>query len=87
LIASIEGAAAPQAQAPYPAVSGLWGKPTLINNVETYANIAPIVRNGRQVVCQHGIGAEQGHQGLRPPAKSPTPVWLKCPWHQTPRNH
>ena len=47
LLASIEGRrGTPKPRPPYPAVSGLWGKPTLINNVETYANIAPIVRNG-----------------------------------------
>ncbi len=47
LLASIEGRrGTPRPRPPYPAVSGLWGKPTLINNVETYANVAPIVRNG-----------------------------------------
>src|SRR6478735_3227351 len=47
LIASIEGLrGTPTPRPPYPAVSGLWGKPTLINNVETFANIAPIIRNG-----------------------------------------
>jgi bidirectional [NiFe] hydrogenase diaphorase subunit len=47
LLASIEGRrGTPKPRPPYPAVSGLWSKPTLINNVETYANIAPIVRNG-----------------------------------------
>ena len=47
LLASIEGRrGTPKPRPPYPAVSGLWGKPTLINNVETYANVAPIVRNG-----------------------------------------
>ena len=47
LIASIEGKrGTPKPRPPYPAVSGLWGKPTLINNVETFANIAPIIRKG-----------------------------------------
>jgi bidirectional [NiFe] hydrogenase diaphorase subunit len=47
LIASIEGRrGTPTPRPPYPAVSGLWDKPTLINNVETFANIAPIIRNG-----------------------------------------
>jgi len=47
LLASIEGRrGTPRPRPPYPAVNGLWGKPTLINNVETYANIPPIVRNG-----------------------------------------
>jgi bidirectional [NiFe] hydrogenase diaphorase subunit len=47
LIASIEGKrGTPRPRPPYPAVSGLWQHPTLINNVETYASIAPIIRNG-----------------------------------------
>ncbi|MBK9714338.1 MAG: SLBB domain-containing protein [Kouleothrix sp.] len=47
LIASIEGRrGTPRPRPPYPAESGLWGFPTLINNVETFANIAPIIRNG-----------------------------------------
>jgi bidirectional [NiFe] hydrogenase diaphorase subunit len=47
LIASIEGGRGiPRPRPPYPSQSGLWGRPTLINNVETYANVAPIIRNG-----------------------------------------
>lgn len=47
LIASIEGGrGTPRPRPPYPAQSGLWGCPTLINNVETYANIVPIIREG-----------------------------------------
>ena len=47
LIASIEGMrGTPQPRPPYPAQSGLWEKPTLINNVETFANVPPIVRRG-----------------------------------------
>lgn len=47
LIASIEGKrGVPRPRPPYPAESGLWGCPTLINNVETYANIPVIIREG-----------------------------------------
>jgi NADP-reducing hydrogenase subunit HndC len=47
LIESIEGKRGePRNRPPYPTTFGLWGKPTLINNVETFANIPPIVRNG-----------------------------------------
>jgi bidirectional [NiFe] hydrogenase diaphorase subunit len=47
LIASIEGKrGTPQPRPPYPATKGLLGQPTLINNVETFANIPPIIRNG-----------------------------------------
>jgi len=47
LIESIEGKRGePRARPPYPTTNGLWGQPTLVNNVETLANIAPILRNG-----------------------------------------
>lgn len=47
LLESIEGKRGqPRVKPPYPANSGLWGKPTLINNVETYANITQIILNG-----------------------------------------
>lgn len=47
LIASIEGKrGSPRPRPPYPAESGLWGCPTLINNVETYANVVPVLREG-----------------------------------------
>jgi bidirectional [NiFe] hydrogenase diaphorase subunit len=47
LIASIEGKRGqPRQRPPYPPESGLWGSPTLINNVETFANIPPIVERG-----------------------------------------
>jgi bidirectional [NiFe] hydrogenase diaphorase subunit len=58
LIASIEGRrGTPRPRPPYPAVSGLWGKPTLINNVETFANIAPIIRKGGRWFA--GMGSER----------------------------
>jgi bidirectional [NiFe] hydrogenase diaphorase subunit len=47
LIASVEGKrGTPRPRPPYPAQSGLWQSPTLINNVETYANVVPIIREG-----------------------------------------
>ena len=57
LIASIEGQRGnPRPRPPYPAEYGLWGQPTLINNVESFANIAPIIRNGGDWYA--GIGTE-----------------------------
>ena len=57
LLESIEGKRGqPRVKPPYPAQSGLWGKPTLINNVETYANIAQIILNGAEWFS--GIGTE-----------------------------
>jgi NADP-reducing hydrogenase subunit HndC len=47
LIESIEGKRGePRARPPYPPTNGLWGKPTLVNNVESLANVPPILRNG-----------------------------------------
>ena len=47
LIESIEGKRGePRIRPPYPTTNGLWGKPTLVNNVETLANIPAIIRNG-----------------------------------------
>lgn len=58
LIASIEGQrGTPRPRPPYPAEYGLWGYPTLINNVETLANVAPIMRNGGDWFA--GIGTAQ----------------------------
>jgi bidirectional [NiFe] hydrogenase diaphorase subunit len=61
LLASIEGRrGTPKPRPPYPAVSGLWGKPTLINNVETYANVAPIIRNGGKWFFNMGSERSKG---------------------------
>jgi bidirectional [NiFe] hydrogenase diaphorase subunit len=61
LIASIEGKrGTPKPRPPYPAVSGLWGRPTLLNNVETYANVAPIVRNGGKWFANMGSERSKG---------------------------
>ncbi len=47
LMTSIEGhRGEPRPRPPFPAVKGLWGKPTILNNVETYANIPVIINNG-----------------------------------------
>lgn len=60
LISSIEGGRGnPRPRPPYPAESGVFGSPTLINNVETFANIAPILRNGAEWFS--GIGTEGSH--------------------------
>jgi bidirectional [NiFe] hydrogenase diaphorase subunit len=61
LIASIEGRrGTPKPRPPYPAVNGLWGRPTLINNVETFANIAPIIRRGSEWFTDMGAGRSKG---------------------------
>jgi bidirectional [NiFe] hydrogenase diaphorase subunit len=61
LMASIEGLRGqPRPRPPYPAESGLWGYPTLINNVETFANIAPIIRNGGNWFAAIGTERSKG---------------------------
>ena len=58
LLESIEGRSGrPRLKPPFPANKGLWGKPTLINNVETYANITKIILNGADWYA--GIGTEK----------------------------
>ena len=66
LMTSIEGKRGePRPRPPFPANKGLWAKPTLLNNVETYANIPQIINNGAEWFSSIGDGKEQGHQGVR----------------------
>src|SRR5262249_30254351 len=54
----------PRPRPPYPAESGVWGCPTLINNVETFANVPPIVRKGPAWVARLGTAHSQGTKGV-----------------------
>ena len=57
LLASLEGERGmPKPRPPFPATNGLWGKPTVINNVETWANVPPIIMRGGDWFA--GIGTE-----------------------------
>jgi NADH:ubiquinone oxidoreductase subunit F (NADH-binding)/(2Fe-2S) ferredoxin len=61
LIASIEGKrGVPRPRPPYPAESGLWGKPTLINNVETFASVVPIINKGGEWYSEIGTTKSAG---------------------------
>ncbi|MEA2082925.1 MAG: NADH-quinone oxidoreductase subunit NuoF [Thermodesulfobacteriota bacterium] len=61
LIASIEGERGmPRARPPFPANKGLWGKPTIINNVETFANLPHILRNGPEWFSSIGSEKSKG---------------------------
>ena len=61
LIASIEGGrGTPRPRPPYPAASGLWGKPTLINNVETFSSVAAIINRGAAWYQAIGTGKSRG---------------------------
>jgi len=61
LIASVEGERGmPRKRPPFPASSGLWEKPTNINNVETFANIPWIILNGAEAYAQYGTEKSKG---------------------------
>ncbi len=61
LMASIMGQrGTPTPRPPYPAEHGLWGMPTLLNNVETYGNIAAIIRNGSDWFAGMGTQTSKG---------------------------
>jgi len=61
LMASIEGKRGmPRTRPPFPAVSGLWGKPTNINNVETYANVPQIILKGAAWFASMGTEKSKG---------------------------
>ena len=61
LIASIEGRRGmPEKRPPYPSDKGLWGKPTNINNVETYATVPQIVLKGAKYFNQYGTEKSKG---------------------------
>ncbi|MHA1712296.1 MAG: NADH-ubiquinone oxidoreductase-F iron-sulfur binding region domain-containing protein [Candidatus Freyarchaeota archaeon] len=61
LIAAIEGKRAmPRQRPPYPATKGLFGKPTIINNVETLAHVATIMSNGWEKFAKYGTERSKG---------------------------
>ncbi len=61
LIASVEGRrGTPRPRPPYPAVAGLWGDPTLINNVESLASVPTIIRDGPESYAAIGAGKSKG---------------------------
>ena len=61
LMSAIEGGRGmPRFRPPFPAQAGLWGKPTLINNVETLASISWIIRHGAEEFHNYGIGKSRG---------------------------
>ena len=61
LIESIEGKRGePRPRPPYPTTNGLWDKPTLVNNVETLANVPPIIRHGAEWFKSFGSPSSPG---------------------------
>lgn len=77
LINSLEGKRAnPRAKPPFPQVSGLFGKPTVVNNVETFCNVPHILLNGVEWYQNLGIGEDAGTKlyGVSGKVKNPG-VW------------
>ncbi len=61
LMASIEGKRGePRPRPPFPTTAGLWGKPTVLNNVETYSNVNTIIEKGGEWFSQFGTGKSKG---------------------------
>lgn len=61
LMTSIEGKRGePRVRPPFPAVKGLFGQPTILNNVETYANVAQIILNGPEWFASMGTEKSKG---------------------------
>jgi NADH-quinone oxidoreductase subunit F len=61
LIESLEGRRGnPRIKPPFPAVKGVWERPTVVNNVETIAAIVPIINDGGEAYAQIGIGKSTG---------------------------
>ena len=75
LIASIEGQRGmPRPKPPFPAVSGLWGKPTVINNVETLSSIGRIIRDGADAFKAIGTEKSPGTKTFALLVTLPIPV-------------
>ena len=65
LMTSIEGnRGEPRPRPPFPAVKGLFRKPTILNNVETYANIPQIILNGADWFASMGTEKSKGYKGI-----------------------
>jgi NADH-quinone oxidoreductase subunit F len=80
LIASIEGyRGMPRPRPPFPAVKGLWGKPTIINNVETLACISHILRNGPEWFTEYGTDKSKGTKTIALVGKINNPGLVEVP--------
>lgn len=61
LIESLEGKRGnPRIKPPFPAIKGLWGRPTVVNNVETLASVVPIINEGGEEYAKIGVGKSTG---------------------------
>lgn len=74
LLNSLEGRrATPRAKPPFPQISGLWGRPTIVNNVETLSNVPHILRNGAHWFKELSLTTDGGTKiyGASGPVKNP----------------
>ena len=86
LIHSIEGRRAmPRPRPPYPARRGLWGGPTLIHNVETFANVTRILANGAGEFSRVGTALSRGTKTLALTGRISNPGLIEVPLGITPR--
>jgi len=84
LIASIEGARGmPRARPPFPAVKGLFGKPSNINNVETFANVTAILRQGAGWYAGYGTEKSRGTKTFALTGKITRPGLIEVPMGMT----
>ncbi len=80
LMASIEGnRGTPRPRPPFPAVSGLWGKPTNINNVETFACVSSILREGAAWFASFGTDGSKGTKTFALTGKVNNPGLIEVP--------
>jgi NADH-quinone oxidoreductase subunit F len=81
LMESLEGKKGqPRFKPPFPANFGLYGKPTTINNTETYASVPAIIRNGAEWFMSLGKPNNGGRRSSRCPATSPSRATTKSAW-------
>lgn len=84
LMASIEGKRGnPSPRPPFPSQSGLWKKPTFINNVETWANIPPIIEKGSGWFSSIGVGRSKGTKVFAVTGKIKNPGLIEVPMGTT----
>ena len=81
LIASLEGERGmPRLKPPFPAQKGFWGKPTNINNVETFANVPFIIANGGEAFAALGTEKSKGTKVFALAGKIKRAALWKFPW-------
>ena len=84
LMASIEGKRGnPTPRPPFPSQSGLWTKPTFINNVETWANIPVVIEKGSEWFSSIGVGASKGTKVFAVTGKVMNPGLIEVPMGTT----